>query len=185
MVLPLERTEMKTWIVLLYILFCVALSGCAVLEAARDILMGKPDSNIVPTTSKEQLWVTIKGLTPNWLAIPIIALGAVAVFNGAAKLGISCVIFGSTNLFMALATSRFGLWMAVFGLVGSMAAVGASILTKNKAIRELVFNGQQLKEEVITELHMPRAKEIFAKQVKATKKIVQQIKNKAKLKGEM
>ncbi|KKK78291.1 hypothetical protein LCGC14_2845070, partial [marine sediment metagenome] len=109
------------WLIILAItLFAFhCLCGCAVLEQIGNVLNPQPEQ-IIPTVPKAQMWETIKGLTPNWLAIPVIALGAVAMFNGAAKLGMSCIIFGSVNLFMALATSRFGFWMALCGLIGSM-----------------------------------------------------------------
>lgn len=163
-----------------------SISGCTLIQRTTDaIFKSKPESSIIPDTPKKQLWQTIKGMTPNWLAIPVIALGAVAMFNGAAKLGMSFIIFGSVNLFMALATSRFGFWMALCGLIGSMLAVVASILAKNKAIKEIIFGTQKLKEEVIQDLHLPRAQEILTKQTKSTKKIVAKIKNKAKLKGEL
>jgi len=183
-----ERRTLLVIIILVLMNIMCLLSGCGLYQRTKDFVFNPniPDSKeIIPGTSKGQLWQTIKGLTPNWLAIPVIALGAVAMFNGATKLGISCIIFGSVNLFMALATSRFGFWMALCGFIGSIAAVVASVLAKNKALKEVIFGAQKLKEEVIQDIHLPRAKEILAKQVKSTKKIVNKIKSKAKLKGEM
>lgn len=173
-------------IILIALTIAFDLSGCAMCQRVTSAIFDKPDVKLIitPETSKQQLWQTIKGLTPNWLAIPVIALGAVAMFNGAAKLGMSCVIFGSVNLFMALATSRFGFWMALCGLVGSCAAVAASMLAKNKTVKDLIYGIQGLKDEVIADMHMPRAKEIIAKQTKSTRKIVQKIKSKAKLRGD-
>ena len=175
------------WAVIL-VFFCILfniLSGCAIVEQIGSIL--SPDTEqIIPTVPKEQLWQTIKGLTPNWLAIPVIALGAAAMFNGAAKLGMSCIIFGSVNLFMALATSRFGFWMALCGLIGSMAAVAASIVVKNKAVKELIFGIQEIKDTQDSAVQFPMViKSILNKQTKTTQKLVQQIKMKAKLKGKL
>jgi len=136
----------------------------------------------VPETPKKQMWETIKGLTPNWLAIPVISLGAVAMFNGAAKLGMSFIIFGSVNLFMALATSRFGFWMALCGLIGSFAAVTASIIAKNKALKEIIFGVQDIKqvakEDNVDLVFQDKIKETLSKQAKSTKKIVAKIKGK-------
>lgn len=172
------------YVMLGYMLFSICMaSGCTWYQRVTDAVFNKPEPTtiVTPETSKGQLWQTIKGLTPNWLAIPVIALGAVAMFNGAMKLGMSCIIFGSVNLFMALATSRFGFWMALCGLVGSIAAVAASILVKNKALKDIVFGAQKLKNLAADR---DGANNILAEQqVKSTKKIVQKIKSKAKLKG--
>lgn len=176
-------------IILIALTIFSSLSGCAVLRAARDTILGRTESQLsVPETSKGQLWQTIKGLTPNWLAIPVIALGAVAMFNGAAKLGMSCIIFGSVNLFMALATSRFGFWMAVCGLVGSGLAVAASILAKNKALKDIIGNVQGIKGWMGGHVDTPfenAVKEKLLEQTKSTKKIVAKIKTKMKLKEEI
>jgi len=176
---------------LIVFVIAISTSGCALLQQATDVIF-KPrpsQEEVMPETSKDQLWQTIKGLTPNWLAIPVIALGAVAMFNGAAKLGMSCIIFGSVNLFMALATSRFGFWMALCGWVGSMAAVAASILAKNKAVRELIGNLQTIKETAkednVDLVFQDKIKETLAKQVKSTKKIVKKVKDSLRLKGEI
>ena len=182
--------ELRTLLIicLLILLNIMVVSGCgSVYRTVKDTILGKPNTQeVIPDTLKGQLWQTIKGLTPNWMAIPVIALGAVAMFNGAAKLGMSCIIFGSVNLFMALATSRFGFWMALCGLVGSMLAVAASILAKNKALKEIVFGVQAVKDIIPeTDNRLKDAKIILAKQVKSTKKIVAKIKSKAKLKGKI
>lgn len=171
----------------MFILLCcgLLLPGCAWCQRVTNAVFDTEIEEVVtPETSKGQLWQTIKRLTPNWLAIPVIALGAVAMFNGAAKLGMSCIIFGSVNLFMALATSRFGLWMAVFGLIGSVAAVGASILTKNKALKEIVFGIQNVKKGFREDKDGDFIAVIITNaqsniQTKSTKKIVAKIKSKA------
>lgn len=168
-----------------------SVTGCVMLRRVSDAIFNKPESvvTVIPETSKGQLWQTIKGLTPNWLAIPVIALGAVAMFNGAAKLGMSCIIFGSVNLFMALATSRFGFWMAVCGLVGSGLAVAASIVAKNKALRQIIFNNQCIKQiakdDNVDLVFQDKMKEVLAKQVKSTKKIVASVKTKLRAVGKI
>ena len=126
-------------------------------------------------TIKKSSWVTT-------LAIPIIALGAVAMFNGAAKLGMSAIIFGSVNLFMALATARFALWMAVFGLIGSVSAVLMSIMIKNKALKDVVTNVQDIKESAAnggTKAKIQKdIKAVLLKQAKSTNKLVSKIRAK-------
>lgn len=174
-------------IVLSVLAVTVSLSGCAVLEAGRDFLLGKPTIPFVPDTPKGQLWETIKGMTPNWLAIPVIALGVAVVYNGFRKLGVSCILFGSVNLFMGLATARFGFWMALFGFIAAMAALVASMLTKNKALRDIIGNIQDVKEiardDNVDIVFQDKIKEVLAGQVKSTKKIVAKIKTKARAKG--
>ena len=144
----------------------------------------KPTQLVPPATPAGQLWHTVK--KSNWLvtlAIPIIALGAVAMFNGAAKLGMSAIIFGCVNLFMALATARFALWMGIFGLIGSGLAVAASILSKNKAILEFIKGTQKLREVIPKKVSNKILNDV--QKTKATKKLVQNVKTKLKLKGEI
>ena len=178
--------EFLYWIVILIITLIgfQCLCGCAIVDRIGDVL-NPGTEQVIPELPKTQMWQTIKSLTPNWLAIPVIALGAVAVFNGARKLGMSFIIFGSVNLFMALATSRFGFWMALCGLIGSMAAVAASIVAKNKAVKELIFGAQKLKDQE-WEIGKDFINSVLSnEQTKTTKKIVQKIKTKAKLKGKL
>jgi hypothetical protein len=142
----------------------------------------QPNQIVQPETPQQQLWQTVK--KSNWLvtlAIPIIALGAVAMFNGAAKLGMSAVIFGAVNLFMALATARFALWMSVFGLIGSGLAVAASILAKNKALKEIITGVQKYRKTIDTN-HIDSELNA-AQESPTTRKIVQTIKTNLKLKG--
>jgi len=166
------------------ILMLVSMSGCRFCTSVMDGIFGKPaDSTSDIITPAATLYKTI--WKTNWvttLAIPIIALGAVAMFNGAAKLGMSAIIFGSVNLFMALATARFAFWMAVFGLIGSTAAVLMSVLIKNKALKDVVSNVQEIKasaanggtkEEIVKDI-----KEVLCGQAKTTQKLVRRIKNK-------
>ncbi len=173
-------------LIIAFFIALISLSGCAVLQPIKTALFGAtPESPVDTQRPNDRLWHTIKGMTPNWLAIPVIALGAVAVFNGAAKLGFSFIIFGSVNLFMALATSRFGFWMAIIGMIGSFAAVLASMLVKSKALKEVVYGLQKVKDQNIAAIHLDSTKEILSKQTKSTKKLIAKIKHKAKLKGDM
>lgn len=161
-----------TGILIVELLHC----GCRVFQS-------KPAVETKPTTPTEQMWETIK--KANWttnLAIPIIALGMVAVFNGVVKLGFSCVIYGCASLFMSLAASRYGLIMATCGLIGSVAACGVSILLKNKALVELIKGAQVLKTHVTD---VDGTKILSDEQTKPTQRLVQDIKSDLKLKKEM
>lgn len=172
---------MKRWLMLCFItgilIVELLLSGCSIFRS-------KPTIEIKPITPSEQMWETIK--KANWttnLAIPIIALGVVAVFNGVVKLGFSCVIYGCISLFMSLAASRYGLIMATCGLIGSIAACGVSILLKNKALIELIKGAQKLKSNVNN--GVDGSKILSDEQNKRTQKLVQDIKSVLKLKKEI
>ena len=175
-----ERTILIIIAILIALTVFFSVSGCALCKRLSNAVFNTSPKPIVdPKTPSGRLWETIKKST--WItpiAIPIIALGAVAMFNGFAKLGMSAIIFGSVNLFMTLASARFALIMAICGLVGSILAVAASILTKNKALKEIICNVQDIKEEAIPELFKPRAKELLSKQTSSTQKIVAKIKAK-------
>lgn len=176
-----------TALIIIYIIALITLccSGCN-----SGWLSGQGGISNQPTTPSGQLWHTVK--KSNWLvtlAIPIIALGAVAMFNGAAKLGMSAIIFGAVNLFMALATARFALWMGIFGLVGSGLAVAASILVKNKALREFIKGSQNYKRGLRKEDADALATRFNIAQSNiqsdSTQRIVQSIKTNLKLHGEI
>lgn len=184
-------------IIYLICMLMLVVAGCRAIGIAPFglALDGPPKVTEAPKPT-EQLWNTVK--KSNWtitLAIPIIALGAVAAFNGMIKLGMSAIIFGSVNLFMGLATARFAIWMAIFGLVGSAIAVAASVLLKNKALQEVVRGGQLFKNEVETTGWKTantkngsikdcfNANQAVAQASSSTKKLVQEIKTKLKLNG--
>lgn len=179
--------------VLGFLFMCIALTGCHGGNVSWP--WNKPPQMIndpIPPTPSQQLWETVKKSNSNWLvtlAIPIIALGAVAMFNGAGKLGMSAIIFGCVNLFMALATARFALWMSIFGLIGSSLAVAVSILSKNKMIVEFIKGMQNVKAETVRDplpLSSKAINEVLEKvQSPATQRIVQNVKTKLKLKGEI
>jgi len=183
-----EMIEDTIWFIVVTIVLItivVSCSGCRFAQSAVDfVFKPAPSTNVEqPVSSTGQLWKTVK--KSNWittLAIPIIALGAVAMFNGAIKLGMSAVIFGTVNLFMALATARFALWMAIFGLIGSIASVAVSIIVKNRGLLEIVTGAQILKNSTI-KTKKEGSKILKDCQTKNTQKLVQKIKSKMKVKG--
>jgi len=105
------------------------------------------------------------------------------------KLGMSAAIFGCVNLFMALATARFAMWMAVFGLVGSVVTVAVSILVKNKALVEIIKGVQTYKTVYMqnANINPDHLNKTLAgeQKTKTTQKLVQNIKTNLKLKGEI
>lgn len=160
----------------------LAIMGLVFCSGCNGLFQPKPDTFTIPPNPGQQLWHTVK--KSNWLvtlAIPIIALGAVAMFNGAGKLGMSAIIFGTVNLFMALATARFALWMGIFGLIGSGLAVAASILSKNKALREIICGVQKFKDN--DKIHKLAISPKLKTQSPTTQKLVHNIKSRLKLKG--
>ncbi len=160
-------------------LLAICTSGCSMLPHKQPIL------DLAKETPAGQMWRTVT--KSNWLvtlAIPIVAFGAVAAFNGAAKLGFSSIIFGCVTLFMALATARFAMWMAVFGLIGSTAAVAASIYSRKKALVEIIEGVQDYRDNRVD--HNDLDRRLATKQKSpTTKKIVQKIKTELKNKGEL
>ena len=163
-------------------------TGCRIIQPIWNLAF-KPaattDSTLEAESPARQLLNSAKKASwMNVLSIPIIALGAVAMFNGAMKLGMSAIIFGAVNLFITLATARFALWMAVFGLIGATAAVVASILVKNKAIKDIVTNVQNIKQTAkisnIDPAFQDKIKDTLKEQANTTKELVNKIKVKIK-----
>jgi len=173
-----------TWIICILIALCVIclICGCKCLPFWNN----KPIQIDPVPKPTEQLWNVVKKATSTTsFAIPIIALGAVVMFNGMMKLGMSAIIFGSVNLFMSLASARFAFGMAILGFVGSCVAVIASILIKNKALKDIICNIQKIKDiakDNGNSISGNVIKETLLKQEKSTQKLVQNIKNNLKLK---
>ena len=163
-------------------------SGCRIIKPIADfIFLPANTTNKEPNAESPARQLLNSAKKANWvnaLAIPIIALGAVSIFNGAFKLGMSAIIFGVVNLFMALATARFAFIMALFGLVGSVLAVVASILIKNKALKEIITNVQDIKkaakDDNVDPCFQDKIKETLGNQVNSTKKLVSEIKAEVK-----
>jgi hypothetical protein len=168
------------------IIFCIILlivllvNGCSLLPTGGNSITTIPSAG-------QQLWKAAKD--SNWLvtvSILGIAAGAFAFLNGS-KMGLPCIGASCISLFMALAVARFSMWMAVFGLIGSLASVCISVLVKNRAVKEIVIGGQAFKEDDRTSgdsKHLFNALQ-FVKQSKSTQKLVQNIKLKLKLEGKI
>lgn len=174
---------MKTITIFVFI-FVIIISGCASLGG---FLREKGD-NIAPTPDK-QLWDAAKGV--NWLvtlSILGIAAGVFAMVNGSTKIGMASMAGCSVSLFMSLAVARFALWMAVFGLIGSVLAALFSILVRRKALVEIIKGVQNFRtgEKIgIDESSLNLLDNRLEEQSKTTKKIVNNVKNTLKLQGKI
>lgn len=163
--------------VLGWTLMSIFLSGCTVSVGQRN--NEEPVITEAPTPVT-QLWQAAK--KSNWLvtiSVLGIAGGVFALANGAGKLGTATIASASVSLFMALAVSRFALWMAVFGLIGAVAAVGFSILVRRKALIEIIKGVQKYRKgpaPIVLQTEL-------GKQSSTTKAVVGNIKNQLKLKG--
>ena len=159
------------------LLLALLLAGCSVLGGNT-----KPPTIIQPPPPGEQLWEAAK--KSNWLvtlSILGVAAGVFALVNGAVKLGTASIASASVSLFMALAVARFALWMAVFGLIGSIAAALFSIFVRRKALIEIIKGVQTIKN---VSVDPDNAKVILNDtQSSSTKQIVGNIKNSLKLLG--
>ena len=176
------------WELIFLILLVVAIfsisSGCAMFSGQKT---NTEISN--PPTPGTQLWNAAK--KSNWLvtlSILGVAGGLFALANGSSKLGISTMAASTASLFMALAVARYASWMAVFGLIGSVAAALFSILARRKALVEIIRGVQKAKDLNQFDGNLSPVlllKIELSKQSNTTKKIVGNIKNQMKLKGEI
>lgn len=150
-----------------YLILILFIAGCACL--------GPATISTIPTPV-EQLWNTTK--QTNWLAtisILGIAAGVFALMNSN-KIGIPATVASCISLFMTLAVARFAVWMAICGLIGSTVICVASILLKNKALKDIIIGVQTLKFD------NPNGSKILqAQQSKSTQRLVQQIKGDLKV----
>jgi hypothetical protein len=184
---------MKFWIVylgligLILFVLCLVCSGChgTWQGIQQDLGIHKPEPKpVVVPTPGEQLWQAAK--RSNWLvtvSILGIAAGVFALVNGAVKLGTASIASASVSLFMALAVARFAFWMALFGLIGSIASALFSILARRKALVEIIKGVQTYRNENGNSAVIDKT--LDEVQTSSTKQIVQVIKNGLKLNGEI
>lgn len=134
------------------------------------------------------MWKTVA--KSNW-AVSLCLIGFVlstfAFLNGQ-KIGLAGMGATAIGMFMALAIARFAMWMAVFGLIGSLVAGAASILAKKKAISEIVTGVQDIRTQFKTSKNnktfLPVIDNALTQvQSKATRKLVAAEKFRMKLKS--
>jgi len=152
------------------IVLMLIIVGCAI-PPKRD----SPDS--APPTPQERLYDSIK--KSNWLvtlSILGIAAGVFALINGAAKLGAASIAASATSLYLSLAVARYAEWMAVCGLIGSIAAALFSIVARRRALFEII-EGNEIYKKIIEANPKAAYKQSFASvhddvQSKSTRKLV-------------
>ena len=168
----MNKIDWVYWIVIALILICfivAAVTGCAVFQPKPKLIP------IVAPSPAIQLWQAVKN--SNWLvtvSILGIAGGIFATLNGQ-KWGIAFVISCCVSLFMVLAVARFAWWMAVCGLVGSVTICIASILSRKRALVEIIRGVQIYRNKTIEhdDLDSDLNK---AQKSKSTRKLVKKIK---------
>jgi len=181
---------MKDWLLwftlTIFLLLCVlvAIAGCHTWQGfQQDIGIHKPEPKPETTPSPGvQLWNAAK--KSNWLvtaSILGIAAGVFALTNGAVKLGMASITSCCASLFMALAVSRFSMWLAVCGLIGAFAAALFSILARRKALMEIITGVQKYKTNGTTPINAILDKY----ESSPTKRIVKTIKSKLRLGGKI
>ena len=151
------------------IVLIIAMSGCAVLQP-------RPSSvSIVAPTPAIQIWQAAK--SSNWIvtmSILGIAGGVFATLNGQ-KWGLAIVVSCSVALFMSLAVARFAWWMAICGLFGSVGLCIVSIMSRKRALVEIIKGVQDYRGTIDTN-HIDT--DLDNNQSESTKKIVKKIKGK-------
>jgi len=129
------------------ILCAVLLLGVSCMSVQKE-----SDNNFSPVpTPTERLYESIR--KSNWLvtlSILGIAIGVFAMINGAPKLGLASIASGATSLYLSLAVARYAEWMAVCGLIGSVAAALVSIVVRRKALFEIIKGNEVYKSIIET-----------------------------------
>lgn len=175
------------WIFVLSTIFTIAitliLTGCAVTQPYN------PTAPISNNTTV--IWKVIQ--STDWLASLFMVgfvLGIIGVGLGFGKLGLVSSFACVAGLFLKASMSNVWFYTAA-GLivVASALIVLAGIVTKNKALRELVQGIQQGKT-AISEIHGLEEKELINTQLKdsqskTTRQVVESIKAYLKIKGQI
>jgi hypothetical protein len=186
----MNKIDWVFWGIIVLLAACllvgIFVSGCAILQPKPKPVI--PIKTLVKPTV--QLWYAAKA--SNWLvtmSILGIAGGVFATLNGQ-KWGLAVVVSCSVSLFMSLAVARFAWWMAVCGLFGSVGICITSILSRKRALVQIIKGGEILKKNDAA-YGIVSAKAAFnnaqaeAQKSKSTQKIVQKIKSDLKIKGEI
>lgn len=123
-------------VILVAFLLCMMTAGCLAPWGRKPALKtGNPALNL---TGRESLTKVV--MQTNWLATMSmigICLGVAAFVNGQ-KLAIPIIVACGVGLFLSLAVARYAAVLAFGGLVLAAAIVVYAVLSKNKAIRQLV-----------------------------------------------
>jgi hypothetical protein len=191
--------KISLMIIFMFVIFftVLALPSCAALGLSRGTTETQP---IIPSSPAAQMWKVVA--KTNWVVtvcLLMFAAGLFTFFNGKPQLGLAIVFSSVGTLFFGLAVHRFPTWMAVGGLIASIAGVAATIIMRHRAIIEIIKGGQAFKKQIeekdlgavtLTESEANTVKKQFTekqvgKQSPTTQKLVKQVKSKLKLKGEI
>ena len=173
---------MKTCVILM-LLILITVSGCSAIGSKSGDILDKDNISMNPTAKMYE--VVSKS---NW-AVSLCLIGfviSVFAFLNGSKVGLAGMGASAAGMFMGLALARFAMWMAVFGLIGSLVAGLASILAKKKALTEIIVSVQKVREGfqvggTVTANSVDDVLEIS--QSKTTRKLVAAEKHKLKLKS--
>jgi len=162
--------------ILLCVFVMLIFTGC-ISEQKHD---NEPPRN--HTTTNQIIWNTVA--STDWL-MSLLLLGSVAgIFAGlnGMKSGWAAVASCVGGMFIkASLTSTWVYWCCGLLFVGSVVVAIASIIWKNKAVKELIMSSQYLKNAVPDK---ERVTDIFnMTQTKDTQTLVNSVKSNLKLKG--
>lgn len=190
----LKGNKMKIDVWILILIFVVIVAFLAAMCGCNSLGISQPTvgaGTLIPSSPAAQMWKVVA--KSNWV-VTICLLGfgggVFAYANGMTKLGLSVILSCVATLFFGLAIHRFPTWMAVFGLVGAIAAAAASLIMKNRAIVEIIKGGQAFKKDIKSlESTAYLGDNFIAKQKQeqspTTQKLIKKIKGDLKLKGQI
>ena len=154
------------------------LSGCSILQPGASTDPVKPGTELLVKTV----------LKTNWLmtaAIIGVGAGFFSFLNGNGK-GLKIMSACFVVLSLVLAISQYAAWIAGIAMVGAVGLMIYTTVTRNRALTEIVKNGEELKmwnapeREFETNKILNDFKSIYSKQSPATKKLVKYIKENLK-----
>lgn len=162
-------------LILIIVYLAIVCSGCAILQS-------KPKEEIVPPPYQGVIEITKTIRSVNWLATMCIigcAACCMAGMNGL-KWGWSGAATCLIGLGMTIATVRYASLIAIVALAGGALLVIASVLGKNRIIKELVKGTQLIRKK-----YKINDTVFEGVQTKGTEKEVAKVKMNMKLNGEM
>ena len=158
----------KSTLAMIFLIGFFALGGCVALRPIQTT------QELIPQTQKEAFFQAVQ--KTNWLVTVSIIGISISIFafingnRGAMAAAVACFVC----LSISLAVARYATFIALVGTGVSLVLSGYTIFIKNKALREIVKEIQEFKEDV----PVWSIKDYLNKQSKTTKEIVKKIKGK-------
>ena len=160
---------------ILLILIVAFNSGCSLLTQKVPKIISTPNiaGNTLTTVVKSDWIVTF--------CLLAFFSGVVTIAMGVKKIGISILFASVLTLFLGLAVHRFPTWMAVVGFVGSAGICLTAVLTRKKALVEIIEGvqhyrnfhiGHREKSEIDNYLNKAQKSNSTRKIVKSIKKTI-------------